>query len=927
MIQAWVRLWDHHEHPRSMAAIRVGIALVVLFDFLLMARLGLVEEVLGPASAGGWGDPLAYDPVPWIYQVLPATTGTAWVLWGVIVTLCVLVAAGVFTPVSIALLVLCWAQMKGILPPAERGIDHLLRNVLCILFFSQSHAAASFDAWRRTGSFWGDGRDVPAWPRHVIVLQLVLMYFAAGVSKVGFDWMPWGGFSALWIILQDPTMSAVDLTPYPWLYPATQLMTAATMSWEWSAPVVLLLFWWRHTSDRPGRLRTFANRYKLLWAWLSIGVTFHVLLAVTLELGIFPYGMLACYPAFFHPDEWPAVGRYARRAAVAASALLLVGCQRGPRAVEGTTVRMDFGGDFWEAPFPDDARLRDDGTADLTGLPDPYGREFVASVKGMLDGKARGYATTAGIFLPMTGGIDTSALPDVFAGDDAPVFLVPLDDPADRHPIDVFFEPDGGPYGGDDMLVLLPAQGVPLRPETTYAAVVTRDLGDAGGEPLGVSEEAALRAEIFDLGVDPEDVAGVAVFTTGDPRAKMQAVLDDALSRPLPTPGAFAPAETFDGYCVFQATIGMPSYQKGEPPFLSEGGDIDGDAPAVQRIEEASFWVTVPKAPMPSTGWPTVVFVQTGGGGDRPLVDRGVRDADGNVLIAGSGLAEDFAAAGYAGVSIDLPHGGLRNPTGGDPQLLFFNFPNPVAMLDNFTEAAVEVALHAEILDGLAFEGAGDCAGEVRFDPDRLALFGHSMGATIAPSALDLQPRYGAAILSGAGGSWIENVLHKEKPLVVKPVAEATIGYDGVVYTLDAADPVLSLVQWAGDGTDTPPHAFGLVERGTHLLVFQGITDHYILPPIANALNLAIGADLGGPSLDEPLGYRTFEELLPLSGRAAIGLPASGNVDGVTAVVVQKPEDGVEDGHEVVFQRADSKEQLRGFLSSWDGSNAPTVPP
>ena len=33
-----------------------------------------------------------------------------------------------------------------------------------------------------------------------------------------------------------------------------------------------------------------------------------------------------------------------------------------------------------------------------------------------------------------------------------------------RVPVDVWFEADGGPYGGDDVIVLLPLQGVPLRP-------------------------------------------------------------------------------------------------------------------------------------------------------------------------------------------------------------------------------------------------------------------------------------------------------------------------------------------------------------------------------------------------------------------------------------------------------------------------------
>jgi hypothetical protein len=42
----------------------------------------------------------------------------------------------------------------------------------------------------------------------------------------------------------------------------------------------------------------------LEYVWLSLGVVFHLALALTTELGIFPWAMLALYPAWLHPDEW-----------------------------------------------------------------------------------------------------------------------------------------------------------------------------------------------------------------------------------------------------------------------------------------------------------------------------------------------------------------------------------------------------------------------------------------------------------------------------------------------------------------------------------------------------------------------------------------------------------------------------------------------
>src|SRR5690606_3376730 len=107
-----------------------------------------------------------------------------------------------------------------------------------------------------------------------------------------------------------------------------------------------------------------------------------------------------------------------------------------------------------------------------------------------------------------------------------------------------------------------------------------------------------------------------------------------------------------------------------------------------------------------------------------------------------------------------------------------------------------------------------------------------------------------------------------------------------------------------------------------HLLVLQGIVDNYILPPIANALTLALGVDLAGMARDayHPLlrHLTPLHELLPLVGGSHLNLPVTGNRAfagrPTTAVVVQHLEDGLEDGHEVAFQLEATKLQYRLFL-------------
>lgn len=646
-----------------------------------------------------------------------------------------------------------------------------------------------------------------------------------------------------------------------------------------------------------------------------------------------------------------------------------------PVPPQGTTVAMDFAArdDFYAAPFPTDARRTAEGGVDLQGFPDPFGKDLVTRVLSMLKRDARGFGTTSGIYFRLGGTITEADLPDLHGSvtDASTVALISVDPAApdylQRYPIYPRFLADGGPYGTMNMLALLPLQGVALRPRTRYAAVIRTSLHDAKGEPLGVARSvadivsgvrpagldestfASYRQAIESLakgGVPSSEIAGLTVFTTGSPDEEMGRVTKALVAAPPAITKPFVKtAEDFASFCVYETTIPMPEIQRGEPPYTSDGGDWVLDAfgnPIVQRWEESNFVITIPRTPMPQAGYPVVVLSRTGAGGERPLVDRGVQAMTGGAAIEpGTGPGYYFAAAGFAGSSIDGPHGGRRNVTHGDEQFLMFNVGNPLALRDNVRQSAAELALQAHVLGNVAIDvsgcpGADAPAGIARFDTGMLALMGHSMGATIAPLTLAFEPRYRAGLLSGAGGSFIENVMYKQKPVSVKGFAELLIGLTGTGYSLHAHDPVLSMFQWAAEPADPPVYGRRVVHEPVdgpprNVLMMQGIVDHYIMPTIAGAVSLSLGLDLAGEALDaktpEIAAFPPLESLLGFTGRKAISLPAVGNVDGskVTAVVTQHREDGVEDGHEVVFQTETPKHQYRCFLESLR-LGAPRVP-
>ncbi len=603
-------------------------------------------------------------------------------------------------------------------------------------------------------------------------------------------------------------------------------------------------------------------------------------------------------------------------------------------------VVMDFSRahGLFDAPFPSDD-LRPGTAADITTIPDP---QHLAIVRQVLDLLADndGFARAGGIFFQISTAIDPSILPSIVASaaPTSPVFVIGIDpaspDYGARYPLEVTFEETPGRYSVPNMLTLQLLQGQPLRPATRYAAIVTTAIHAASGEALDAAPKSAIArfpdaaAALDAFGI--EGVAGITAFTTGDPAKGLAIARTAALARPLPTIAApFVKTDEFADFCAYHTTIAMPDYQTGEPPFSSTGGtwqlDVSG-APILQRMETANLVVTIPRHA--ATAYPLVVFVRTGGGGDRPLVDRGQQAAEDQPPIEpGEGPARYLARAGFAGIEVDSPLGGLRNTTSGDEQFLTFNIANLGAMRDNIRESALELDVIAHVGIGLSID-TSDCPGAAAtstFDATHVAIMGHSMGAWIAPLAAASEPLFGALVLSGAGGSWIENIMYKQKPVAPFQVIESLLQDGG----LRADDPMITVAQWALEPAD--PQIYGASIAPRHVLMEQGMVDDYILPRIANATSLSFGLDLAGPELDTEPDPRLADELplgplLPLAGRAAIGLPASANAHGSTMVVVQHLEDGIEDGHEVLFQTDAPKHQYQCFLQSWLARGVPTVP-
>jgi hypothetical protein len=189
--------------------------------------------------------------------------------------------------------------------PNGDAIDTLYRIVVPILALSGAHARFSIDAWIGHKRGHPPPALVPAWPRYLVLLQLLWMYFSAAHCRDDAAWWPHGGFSAIGNVMSDPHFARFPPGSLVSLYPLTQVATAISMTFEMSAPLMIFVTWFR--CEGGGAFGAFVRRWRIRWIWLATGAALHLGIALSMTLGMFPYGVLALYPLFLHPEE------YARR--------------------------------------------------------------------------------------------------------------------------------------------------------------------------------------------------------------------------------------------------------------------------------------------------------------------------------------------------------------------------------------------------------------------------------------------------------------------------------------------------------------------------------------------------------------------------------------------------------------------------------------
>jgi len=609
----------------------------------------------------------------------------------------------------------------------------------------------------------------------------------------------------------------------------------------------------------------------------------------------------------------------ARLSTVALLGLTLLACTEAT----GPAVVYDPSGDgMFDTPWPSDARLDPDGTPDVSAFPNPTESDLIEAYLQVADQNV-GFGNNTPVYFRLAGPLDTERLPSPAASieRDSPVVLLDVDPRSpffgERFPVVWDFQEGETNHQPADLLAVMPLWGFPLRPATTYAALLTTELAARNETFAEVWDAdhpdhalyATLQEALFLQGLSTEDVAVATVFTTGDPLEEMERVVRFLRNNvePAELDQQVRKLDETLHYRLYEGHYPGPVFQHGTRPYATEGGGFvfrEDGMPVIHSWDNMRMAVATPLDidDPPPTGWPVYIY-QHGTGGD-------YRSFAGGPSILEP--AAQLAHAGLVGIGIDQPLHGTRG--GGEGDFLFFNIFNPDAGRSNFRQAAIDAIYLAQSLrQGATFETADGI--EIPIDPDRIYFMGHSQGAISGAVALPwLSADIDTAVISSAGGGLSITVVERKDPVDFAGLLAEVLDFDGDE-EVSEFHPVVALIQWLVEVTDPMNYApYWYSEKADwagqnplSVLCFSGLEDVMTPYRTAEAMAAAARMPMLAPGVTSPdaLALRGLPpEVGPLSDNA------SAYQGRVTAALTQW--DGA--SHWVIFEDRNAARIYREFL-------------
>ncbi len=300
MWRFWVGLTSERETGASLAVFRCLVGIAYLWSLLSVARVGLVDVIWVDFKEGGMVHLGAGNAL--LSALGGPTHANVWMLFWIALVSGVAFTVGLSGRIAAFIALQSYQALYSNNGLTSHGYDVLLTNALWLCVLGDTTRTLSVDCRLRDGRFTSD-ETIPAWPRYIGILQILVVYVTTGLQKLSPVWTPAEGYSALYWVLQDPDWRRYDFRWTAKVFPLTQIATAITWNWEVFSPLMLLVLHFRRTRERSGTLRRLLTRFDLRIPFLAIGIVLHLGIFLAMNVGEFSLIAVSFYVLFFRPEE------------------------------------------------------------------------------------------------------------------------------------------------------------------------------------------------------------------------------------------------------------------------------------------------------------------------------------------------------------------------------------------------------------------------------------------------------------------------------------------------------------------------------------------------------------------------------------------------------------------------------------------------
>ena len=263
------RIKKHIFHPLSIAPLitfRVLFGFIMLVSIIRFAYRGWIYEL--------YIEPKYFFTFLGFEWVQPLGAVGMYTIFGVMAISALAIMLGGFYRTATIVFFLSFSYVELIDKSNYLNHYYFVSIMSFLLIFVPAHRSFSLDVLRKPQLAL---KNVPAWTINIFKLQLVIVYFYAGLAKLNPDWL----LNAMPLKIWLPSKSHLPLIG--WVF-----------NYEWSAYV---FSWFGAIYDLTVAF-FLLNRFTRIWAYAAV-LAFHIMTAILFQIGMFPYIMMLLTLIFF----------------------------------------------------------------------------------------------------------------------------------------------------------------------------------------------------------------------------------------------------------------------------------------------------------------------------------------------------------------------------------------------------------------------------------------------------------------------------------------------------------------------------------------------------------------------------------------------------------------------------------------------------